>query len=353
MVDFLVVGGGIIGLLLTRKLAEQGASVMLVDKQALGQESSWAGGGILSPMYPWRYPDALNHLVDWRAENFQQLASSLLDETGIDPEVSLGGVNMLNVADEQDALGWAQAGVGAASGLVKREVADFLKNEPLFRQTENVDSVLTLPSVGNVRNPRLLQALKKSLQLRKNVQIREGCEALSFVKKQQRITGIDTTQGVFSAEEIIVAAGAWSGDLLTKLDVQVSVSPVKGQMLLIKAEPGLLASVVLAEGCYLIPRRDGRILVGSTVEHCGYDKTTTEDARDTLLAAAYRVAPALKNYPLEKQWAGLRPSSPDSIPYIGRVAGWQGVSVCAGHFRNGVVTAPSSVDSLVRQLMPS
>ena len=353
MVDFLVVGGGIIGLLLTRKLAEQGASVMLMDKQALGQESSWAGGGILSPMYPWRYPDALNHLVDWRAENFQQLARSLLEETGIDPEVSLGGVNMLNVADEQDALDWAQAGVGAGSGLVKTRVADFLENEPLFRQTENVDSVLTLPFVGNVRNPRLLQALKKSLQQQENVQIKEGCEALSFVKKQERITGIETTQGVFSAEEIIVAAGAWSGDLLTKLDVQVSVSPVKGQMLLIKAEPGLLASVVLAEGCYLIPRRDGRILVGSTVEHCGYDKTTTEDARDKLLAAAYRVAPILKNYPLEKQWAGLRPSSPESIPYIGRIAGWQGVSVCAGHFRNGVVTAPFSVDSLVRQLMPT
>jgi len=353
MVDFLVVGGGIIGLLLTRKLAEQGASVILMDKQALGQESSWAGGGILSPMYPWRYPDALNHLVDWRAENFQQLARSLLEETGIDPEVSLGGVNMLNVADEQDALAWAQSGVGADSGLVKTRVADFLENEPLFRQTENVDSVLTLPFVGNVRNPRLLQALKKSLQQRKNVQIKEGCEALSFVKKQQRITGIETTQGVFSAEEIIVAAGAWSGDLLTKLDVQVSVSPVKGQMLLIKAKPGLLASVVLAEGCYLIPRRDGRILVGSTVEHCGYDKTTTEDARDKLLAAAYQVAPALKNYPLEKQWAGLRPSSPESIPYIGRIAGWQGVSVCAGHFRNGVVTAPSSVDSLVRKLMPA
>ena len=351
MVDFLVVGGGIIGLLITRQLASEGVSVLLVDRQKFAQESSWAGGGILAPMYPWRYPDDLNRLVDWKAENFQQLASELIEETGIDPEVSLGGVNMLNVTDEADALLWAQHGCGASSGLVKRDVDDFLENESLFRNTGAIDSVLTLPFVGNVRNPRLLQALIQSLRLQKNVQLREDCELKGFIRKGASITGIETSQGAISAKECIIAAGAWSGDLLKGLDASVSVSPVKGQMLLIKAEPGLLESVVLAEGCYLIPRQDGRILIGSTVEYQGYDKTPTDEARETLLNAAYRVAPDLKKYPLEKHWAGLRPSSPESIPYIGRLDGLKGISVCAGHFRNGVVTAPRSVNILVSQLL--
>ena len=351
MVDFLVVGGGIIGLLITRKLAQAGVSVLLVDKQKLAQESSWAGGGILAPMYPWRYPDALNELVDWNAENFKQLAGALIEETGIDPEVRLGGVNMLDVSDDAAAMRWATQGVGANSGLYRREVGDFLGSEPLLRGSESTHSVLTLPMVGNVRNPRLLKALIKSLRQQKNVQILEYCALKGFVRKGAHVTGIETAQGPISAKECIVAAGAWSGDLLKCLEVPVSVSPVKGQMLLIKAKPGLLASVVLAQGCYLIPRQDGRILVGSTIEHQGYDKTTTHEARDSLLNAAYRIAPSLKDYPVEKHWAGLRPSSPESIPYIGRLEGFKGISVCAGHFRNGVVTAPRSADILVNQLL--
>ena len=351
MTDFAVVGGGIIGLLLARRLAHAGANVTLFDRQSLGRESSWAGGGILSPLYPWRYPAALNQLVDWRSTNFQQLAQALWVETGIDSEVNCCGVNMLNASDENAALDWASHTEGAKSGLQLMTVDALKAQEPLLGEHTGINSVLTLPHVGNVRNPRLLKALLKSLENTPNVTLKADCAVQSFIHQGSRVIGVNTSQGACYADESIVAAGAWSADLLKTLNVSLPVYPVKGQMLLIKARPALLNSVILTGACYLIPRNDGRILIGSTVEQAAYDKTPTAAAKQQLLAAAYHVAPALARYPLEHHWAGLRPSSPEGIPFIGRLPEWQGISLCTGHFRNGVVTAPESVNRLVTQLI--
>ena len=350
MKKVIVIGGGIIGLMLSRAFSQEGLSVTLLDRQQLGGEASWAGGGILSPMYPWRYSEALNQLVDWQCANFTQLSEDLLSDTGIDSEISLCGLHMMDVTDEYEALAWGQTALGIKSGLNKVSAQAFKEREPFL--TGKYDcSVLSLPSVGNVRNPRLLRALKKSLLLDERVQVKAHCTVESFVKKGEKIVGVNTSQGVFYADECIVAAGAWSGNLLKSLQVELPVKPVKGQMLIVKAEPRQVNSVILSKACYLIPRLDGRVLIGSTVEHKGFDKTPTVSARKKLLDAAHSLMPELKTAVVENHWAGLRPASPKGIPYISRVPQVEGLSVCTGHFRNGVVTAPRSVQLMVDLLL--
>lgn len=140
----------------------------------------------------------------------------------------------------------------------------------------------------------------------------------------------------------MLAAGAWSGELLASLGLTLPVEPVKGQMILYKCASDFLSCMVLAKGRYAIPRRDGHILIGSTLEHEGFDKTPTESALDSLKASAVELIPALADAEVVGHWAGLRPGSPEGIPYIGKVPGFEGLWLNCGHYRNGLVLAPAS-----------
>jgi len=187
-----------------------------------------------------------------------------------------------------------------------------------------------------------VKALKAALLALPNVTLREHCQITGFVEDSGRVTGVLTADGVLQADEVVLSAGAWSGDLLRTLGLELPVEPVKGQMILFKCAEDFLPSMVLAKGRYAIPRRDGHILVGSTLEHAGYDKTPTEDALASLKASAVELLPALKDATVVGHWAGLRPGSPEGIPYIGPVPGHDGLWLNCGHYRNGLVLAPAS-----------
>jgi glycine oxidase len=141
---------------------------------------------------------------------------------------------------------------------------------------------------------------------------------------------------------VVVAGGAWSGELLKTAGVSLPMAPVRGQMLLFRAAPGLLKRMVMRHYRYLIPRRDGRILAGSTLEQVGFDKATTRSAAEKLHRAALELVPALEDCPVEHHWTGLRPGNLSGVPYIGEHPAWKGLYVSTGHYRNGVVLAPAS-----------
>ncbi|SFX75843.1 glycine oxidase ThiO [Marinospirillum alkaliphilum] len=337
MSDFLVLGGGVIGMMLARELADAGADVTLVERGECARESSWAGGGIVSPLYPWRYPSEITALAAYAQQYYPDFARQLLEETGVDPEFREDGLLFLRVADQQDALDWSARNGNPleavdASFLYEREpdVA------PGFREA------LWMPGVASVRNPRLGQALKASLQKRSNIRILEHTEVRHVYHDEGEVLGVEGKQMVFSARRTILCAGAWTGKLLQELGVETAIKPVRGQMILFKAPPGLLNRVVLMDGRYLIPRNDGRILAGSTLEYVGFDKHTTDDALVSLRETAYQILPRLRDYEVEHHWAGLRPGSVDGIPLMGEVPGYRNLFVSAGHFRNGLVLAPAA-----------
>ncbi|TDV65783.1 glycine oxidase [Pseudomonas sp. LP_7_YM] len=341
-----IVGGGVIGLLTAFNLAARVQSVVLLDRSGVGQESSWAGGGIVSPLYPWRYSPAVTALAHWSQDFYPQLAERLLDATGVDPQVHKTGLYWLDLDDEVQALEWA-----ARLNRPLRSVDISAVHQAVPVMGGGYTRAVHMADIANVRNPRLVKSLKAALQAMPNVTIHEQCEVSDFVRDQERVIGVTTAEGDILGDCVVLAAGAWSGDLLRHLGIELPVEPVKGQMILYKCAADFLPSMILAKGRYAIPRRDGHILVGSTLEYEGYDKTPTENALESLKASAEELIPALAGAEVVGHWAGLRPGSPDGIPFIGPVLKHEGLWLNCGHFRNGLVLAPASCQLLADLLM--
>jgi len=350
MSDYLIIGGGINGLLLTRELASAGADVILIDKGEFGREASWSGGGIVSPLYPWRYKPAITALASWAQAFYPQLALALIEESGIDPELQVSGLLMLAAEDAEEALRWA--------ALNKRNMekvdASYLSRREAGL-APGFDSALWMPDVANVRNPRLIKALVRSLDKRSNVSLKSHTELIGFCCRENRIIGSKLRSGhqetQLRANAVVICAGAWSAEVLKNLSAPLKIEPVKGQMLLFKFKQQPIASILLHGGRYLIPRRDGHMLIGSTLEYRGFDKSPTPAAKQSLLDSAYEILPMLKRHKPVAQWSGLRPAAPEGIPFIGKLEGFENLYINAGQFRNGLVLAPASARLLADELL--
>ncbi|KUM40110.1 glycine oxidase ThiO [Pseudomonas sp. EpS/L25] len=339
--DVAVVGAGAIGLLSAYHLSLSGRRVVLVERGEPGREASWAGGGIVSPLYPWRYQPAVTALAHWSQDFYPALGERLRQETGIDPEVEVTGLYWLDLEDEAEALEWARRNVRPLSSVSMDEVRGRV---PVLGA--GYERAVFMAGVANVRNPRLVRSLREALLRMPNVTLLSESPVTGFLRQGERVTGVQTAREAIHAESVVVCAGAWSGELLRTLGLAVPVNPVKGQMLLYRQPEGYLSSMVLAKGRYAIPRRDGHILIGSTLEHAEFDKTPTAEALASLQTSAAELLPALAAQAPVAHWAGLRPGSPDGVPFIGPVAELPGLWLNCGHYRNGLVLAPASCQLL-------
>ena len=346
MKDVIIVGGGVIGMLTTRFLHEAGLDVMLVDQGELGSESTWAGGGILSPLYPWRYSAPVSELSRYSQQHYPALCAQLDAETGIDPQYIRSGLLFTDDNEWDAAQSWADTWGYELQHLTSSAVLQ--ECEP--QVAERFERGLFFPELGQIRNPRMAQSLRTSLRL-KPITIAEHSPVTGLETSDGRVTGVRMGEEIFKARKVIIAAGAWTGLFPEMQSIQVNIQPVLGQMILFRGPRHLLKRIVLHEGRYLIPRADGRILCGSTVEMCGFDKHTTEEVKETLRQAAFEIMPELCNLPLLNHWCGLRPGSPNGTPYIGEHPDIQGLYVNAGHYRNGVVMGLASARLLTDILL--
>ncbi len=344
MTDFIIIGGGISGLVTARELALAGARVTIIEQGSLASESSWAGGGILSPLYPWNYADAVIKLSRWSQKQYGNLVAQLFESTSIDPELLVSGLLIADLPADDAAEKWCAENNTLFEKLSLAEAENIAPGlQPSSQE------LLWLPDIAQVRNPCLLNALRADLEKR-GVHFIENNPVSKIVTDGQRVTGLRTEHGLFAADNYILCAGAWSQQLWPDRE-GLQVKPVKGQIILYKTEPGLLSKMLLDNGRYLIPRKDGHILVGSTVEQSGFDKSTSTEALDSLRRFAVERFPALNDYPVVKQWAGLRPGTDKGIPYIGKHPRFNNLSANCGHFRNGFVMAPAAAHLLVDILL--
>jgi glycine oxidase len=343
--DVVIVGGGIIGTLSAVALARRGARVTVLERGAPCRESSWAGAGILSPIYPWLYPDALSHLVNRSLALYPDLVADLQAASGVDPQLRRSGLiipvyHAAEWADLAPALGWSERFGWPARRLTGAEARGV---EPCL--AEGVRGAIDWPEVGQIRNPRLAQAAEATARAL-GVDIESGVEVTGFERSGDTVRAVRTRDGRHPAGQVLLAAGSWSGALAEQAGLDLPVRPVKGQILLLKAEPGRLTRIVKHDRAYLVPRADGRILVGATMEMAGFDRRTTLSALHFLSGALLALAPGLADAEVERHWMGFRPGTPDGLPYLGRAPGLTNLFVAAGHYRNGVILAPATAEAV-------
>lgn len=322
--DVIVIGAGVIGLATARSLLMRGLRVDVYEQGRIGRGSaSWAAGGILAPLEPDAIDPALTPLLKRSLALYPDWCAQLHAESGTDPEYWTCG---LELPDPENPAGWH-----ALARIV---------DTPILQQG---DRQLLFPALAQVRSPRLLAALAASVR-HLGGQIHEG-QGVRALAGHGRVEGIVLEQGLRSAGQVVLAAGAWS----STLHPACRVIPMHGEMLLFEGSPGDVPRMRLRRGMYLVPRRDGAIVAGSTLADRGFDPGCTADGGQRIREAAEQLASGLAGRRVLHHWSGLRP-----CPRDGLRCDWdaerEGLYLNTGHYRIGITLAPASAERAADQI---
>jgi len=344
--DVAIAGAGVIGSAIARELAGRGLRVLVFDREMPGRAASWAAAVMLSPLGETAgRTGPFLELADWSLSQFAPLADALQSQTGIDIQYRTTGTLHVSVGDadaDLDLLAGAPVSTRFDVRAVDADAARAM--EPLL--TEDVTRAVFIGRDHRVNNRLLAQALVASATAA-GATFRSGRPVASIIERDGRVTGVKLASGEsVLAEHVVLAAGAWTGDIAGQRH-RVPVRPIRGQMFAVNArnatarEP-VLEHVLLTHGCYIVPRDDGRLLVGATVEDVGFRDGPTPRGLSGLMQSATRVLPVLADLPVVETWAGFRPGTPDGLPVIGADPLVQGLYYATGHFRNGILLAPAT-----------
>jgi len=321
--DVIVIGGGIIGLSLAIALRKRGATVLVVERGEPGREASHAAGGMLVDCLI-ETPAALQPLTTASARMYPEFVHEIEIESGLTADLRDQGTIVIPRPEHIDDL------VLASADLVPAPLAEF---EPALAPANRPAFFLKERSV----DPRGMTAAALKAAKHRGIDFSSGDPVAAVNLSDRCASGVTTTKTAFHAPKVVNCAGAWSGQIAPHA---FPTRPVKGQMLCL-ASPSrtLLQHVIRTPDVYLIPRSDGRILVGATVEEAGFDKRTDPATIQRFHRAALALVPELRNARILEDWAGLRPGTPDALPILGATS-TPGYYVATGHFRDGILLAP-------------
>ena len=351
--DVVIVGGGVIGLTIARALRQSGVrDVTLIERGQLGAEASWAAGGILGPQIEAHRANDLFKLACASRDLYPAFANALRAETGVDVELDTTGALYLGFTEEDEnelrrRFEW-QTQAGLSVELLS--AAEALSLEPCISSA--VRCALRFPNDGQVENRKLLEALAMA-NGKLGVRMVTDCEVRALRVDHEKICAVETSLGVVSAPVVVLAAGAWTS-LISSPDASlpaIEMEPVRGQMLCFKAVPPIARHVIYSSRGYLVPRRDGRVLAGSTAERVGFEKSVTDEGINAIKSMALEIAPSIAGLPLVSSWAGFRPRAADGLPVLGPCDGIEGLFYATGHYRNGILLAPITGELIARAIV--
>lgn len=334
--EVVVVGGGVIGASVAYHLAREEVPVRLLERGRLASGASGAAAGMLLPVGE---AEGKGPLLAWGMRSlaaFPDLVAELRELSGVDPEYEPSGA--LHVADtdtraqrlRHKARDLADVGVAWIDADETRRRCPHLRHD--------VRGALTSPREGHVRSERLALALAGAAETL-GACIQQGVGVEGLLREGDRVVGVSTDGGRVGAGVVVLCAGTWASGALG-LERALPVRPVRGQILSLEAPSPSVREPTVADDVYLVPRRDRSLWVGATEESVGFDDRVTAEGVAQLLGAAVALAPALEHCPFRTAWSGLRPATPDRLPAIGAVPGYEGLLVATGHYRNGVLLAP-------------
>ena len=346
-----VIGGGVIGLSCAWRLAQKGIKVLLLERGELAREASWTAGGMIAPgcetIHTSDENAAMSLLCQQSRDLYADFAAELYDLTGIDAELSLAESTfsdwrtpgILLLGEKDHALSWSS----------KNEYFDLSSLPFLSPQTYGLPA-LWLPDEGQVDNRKLTLALAQAAR-QSGVQIWEDAPVHRIVCDHNKISYIESAAGKVHAEKVLLCAGAWSGQIegLPKSCVP-PVHPVAGQMLALRPAGGIDRVIYAKPDIYLIPRRDGRLVLGSSVEELGFIKHTTAEHAQRKFREACSIVPALRDSEIVEHWCGFRPAAPDELPIMGQ-SEIENLYIATGHHRNGILLAPVTTELMVKNIV--
>lgn len=333
----IVIGGGIIGASIAWRLARERSEVVVLERARLGREASWAAAGMIAPQAEAQAAGVFFDLCLAAHRVFDATVDRLAAEAGVDPEYDPHGILYIALdagerAELQARARWhreAGATVEELSGAEARQIEPAISPETLY--------ALHLRDNRRVENRKLTQAYVAAA-LKAGAQFREAVRADAITVTGGKATGVRLHDGTaIDADLVIVAAGSWSHHIRGLEADRVVLHPVRGQMLCFETRAGILTPAVFSMRAYLVPRRDGRILAGSTMEEAGYNQTATLGGIEKIARGALAMVPALGELPFREAWAGLRPATEDLLPVIGHSPSVANVIWATGHYRSGIL----------------
>lgn len=355
--DVLIIGGGVIGLALARELRRVGGAgkITILEKNPVsGSEASYAAAGMLAPQAETDGFNDFYYFCRAGCDLYPDFADELLDETGIDIELDRNGTLYLAFTNSDTEeircrFEWQRS---AGLAVERLSAAEALKAEPFI--SPDVREALYFPNDWQVENRKLLEALQEYARLNR-IEIIANAEVKSLMIENGKIAGAQTPDSKFRAETVVLTTGAWTSLIETGGHdspplLLPPIVPIRGQMFGCRTAKRLFTKVIYSPRGYIVPRADGRILFGATVENAGFDKTVTASGIDFLREKALEISPSLVNLEMNEKWAGLRPFAADGLPVLGAVAGAQNLFIAAAHYRNGILLAPLTARIMAKKI---
>ena len=341
--DVVIVGGGIIGCSIAYHLSLAGVGVLLLERERLAAGASGVAAGMLAPQAEAAHDDAFFALAFCGRAEHPPLATTLLDDVGLDVECRMTGIlrvarDEAERAELQRRLRWQSARGLRAEWLEPGELG---RCEPLLKGVAGrlLAGGLWLPDEGQVQSRRLVQALAAA-GIRRGARVAEGTAVVALETAGERVSGVRTPTGVIAAGTVVLAAGVCSGDLARSAGLDLPIGPVKGQIVTLRSLAICPRHVIWARECYLAPKVDGQVVLGATEEDGNYDPRPTLAGVGALATAALEFLPAAGQLTIDGVWAGLRPATPDRYPLVGRAPGLANLILATAHYRNGILLGP-------------
>lgn len=339
--DVVVIGGGLIGGSVAYRLAKRGKRVLILERDRVGSGASGAAAGMLGAQSEMHEAGPLFELARKSRAMFPKLAEELRELTGIDIGLVQKGLLKVALTPEEAEecrrmIAFQRQAGETAEWLAPHEARAL---EPELKGP--IQGAMRIPGDGQVSAPDLAAAYVQAA-VALGAELREHSCVHSLRIERARVTGVVTDEGTIACEQVVVAAAVHGNRLLAQAGLNIDVYPVKGECFSVTTPAPLIGSSVFSHGCYLVPKRGGRLVVGATMIERAYERTVSVEGLMGLMAKAAALVPAIASARWETAWAGLRPQTPDGLPYLGAAAGCEGLFVAAGHYRNGVLLSPAT-----------
>jgi glycine oxidase len=345
--DVIVVGGGVIGCAIACYLAGEGVRVDVIERGEIGGEASGAAAGMLAPLAEVEDDGPFQQLCVDSLRMFPTLVAALREETGIDVEYHASGILRVALSDTEECRLRARADCATCLPQHWLSPDDLRSLEPGL--SPRVRGGLYSPEEHQVNADRLTQAFARAAAVR-GATLRRHTRVERLLTDDGRVTGVRIPDGILAAGHVVLAAGPWSRRLVASLGVDLPVFPVRGQMLALPSKSAPRHIIWGSDG-YLVPKANGLVFAGATVEKVGFRRRTTVAGLRALSAMASTLAPRLSAFAPVDSWAGLRPGSADGLPLLGPLPGWEGITVATGHYRNGILLSPVTGHLIARSVI--